>query len=298
MKLNRDNFGQLLTPIHKKVFFNAYDEVPEQFSKVFSIGGMSKKEETFPHMGAFGLWEENTEGNTINEDQMSQGDTATFTARRFDKGYEVTWELVQDDLYNVMKGIGKGGSAKALGRGLRATIENDAASVLNNGFANTGYDGVSLFSNSHPLADSASTVDNLASGALSDATLKDAMILMRDQRDEANIRIMAMPKQLIVPPELEYIAKAIVNSSGPSGELSNDTNTVPKLEIVCMDYLSSATAWFLRDKNIENLMFLWREKAIFDSQKIQKTVDQFMFGYARWDNGYTDFRGLVGSTGV
>ena len=297
MKLNRDNFGQLLTPIHKKIFFETYTELDEQYTKIFTTFDMKKREETFPHMGAFGLWEENTEGNTINQDKMSQGDTATFEARRFDKGYEVTWELVKDDLYNVMNGIGKGGSAKALGRGLRATIESDAASVLNNGFANTGYDGVALFANNHPLADSASLGNNLATGALSDTTLKDALINARDHRDEANIRIMARPKKLIVPTELEYTAKAIVMSSGPAGELSNDKNTVPSLGIHVLDYLSSATAWFVQADNIENLMFGWREKALFDSQSIQKTVDHFMYGYARWDSGYCDWRGIVGSTG-
>lgn len=298
MKLNRDNFGELLTPIHRKVFFESYDEVSEQYSKIFAIDTMSKKEETFPHMGAFGLWDTNTEGNTINEDQMSQGDTATFTATRFDKGYDVTWELVQDDLYNVLKGIGKGGSAKALGRGLRATIETQTANVLNNGFANTGYDGVSLFSNSHPLADSASLGDNLTTGALTDASLKTGLILMRDQRDEANVKIMAMPKKLIVPTELEYTAKAIVNSNGPAGELSNDTNTVPRLEVIVLDYLTSSTAWILQAGNIDNLMFMWREKPLYDAEKIQKTVDWFMYGYTRFSQGYVDYKGLVGSTGL
>jgi phage major head subunit gpT-like protein len=298
MKLNRDNFGDLLTPIHKKVFFNAYDELPTQYDKVFGIDKMTRKEESFPHMGAFGLWAKNTEGNTINEDSMAQGETATFTAERYDKGYEVTWELVQDDLYNVMKGIGKGGSAKALGMGLRATIENACADVLNNGFANTGYDGVSLFSNSHPLANSASLGDNLTTGVLSDANLKLAITLMRDTRDEANVRIMARPKQLIVPPELEFTAKAILESTQQSGTTNNDTNTVPRLDLTVLDYLSSATAWFVKADSLENLMFMWREKPVFDSQIIPKTVDHFMYGYARWAQGYVDHRGLVGSTGL
>lgn len=297
MKMTRDNFGDLLTPIHRKVTFDAYSAQEEQYSKVFDVDTMRRKEETFPHMGAFGLWDENTEGNTINEDQITQGDTATFTARRFDKGYDVTWELVQDDLYNVMKGIGKGGSAKALGTGLKATIENDCAAVLNGGFANTGYDGVALFSNSHPLADSASLGDNLFTGGITDANLKTGLILLRDTRDEANVRIMAMPSDLIVPPELEYTAKSIVNSNGPAGELSNDKNTLPRLEVRVMDYLSSATAYFIRAKGVENLKFMWREKPIFDSQAIPKTVDHFMYGYARFDSGYIDFRGLVASSG-
>lgn len=298
MKLTRDNFAELLLPKHKKIFFETYNEIPEQYSKVFQIDTMRMRQETFPHMGAFGLWETNTEGNTINEDSMSEGPTATFTAVRYDKGYSVTWELVQDDLYNVMKGIGKKGSAKALGKGLRATIEKACADVLNNGFSNTGYDGVALFANNHPLADSADSGDNLASGALTDANLKSALIKLRNQVDEAGVKIMATPKKLIVPADLEFTAKAIVNSNGPAGELSNDTNTVPRLEIVVLDYLSSATAWFVQAGNIENLLFMWREKPMFDKQPIPKTIDHFFFGYARWSQGYVDWRGLVGSTGA
>lgn len=297
MKLTRDNFGELLTPVHKKIFFESYKEKATQYDKVFKVDKMNKKEETFPRMGAFGLWGSNTEGNTINEDQMSEGDTATFTAERYDKGYSLTWELIQDDLYNVMKGYGKGGSAKALGRGLRATIETQCASVLNGGFANTGYDGVALFSDSHPLADSASLGDNLTTGALSDPNLKTGLILMRDTRDEANVRVQAMAKNLIVPPELEYTANAIIKSSGPAGELSNDTNTIPNLKVTVLDYLTSATAWFLQDPDFDNLMFMWREKPIFDIENIQKTVDKFLYGYSRFDQGYVDFRGLVGSAG-
>lgn len=197
-----------------------------------------------------------------------------------------------------MKGIGQGGSAKALGRGLRATIEKTCADVLNNGFSNTGYDGVALFANTHPLADSATNGDNLTTGTLTDANLKTGLILMRDTRDEANVLMMAMPKNLIVPPELEYTAKAILMSERPAGELSNDTNTCPRLNLVVLDYLTSSTAWFIQAGNLDNLMFMWREAPMFDSQKIQKTVDYFMYGYSRFVGSYVDWRGLVGSLGT
>lgn len=302
MKMTRDNFAELLTKEHMKVFFNSYLEKPEQYSKVCTIGKLDSKTETFPHMGGFGMWEENNEGNTINEDSMSEGDTVTFTTRRFDKGYQVTWELVQDDRYkgykNVLSGKGKGNTAKGLGAGLRARLETDFADVLNNGFSNTGYDGVSLFNNSHPLADSGSTSDNLTTGALTDTNLKTGIILMKDTRDEANIKIQARARQLIVPDELEFTANALVNSSGPAGELSNDTNTLPNLQVVVMSYLTSSTAWFLRDPSIENLAFMWREKPWFSSRELQKSVDYFFFGFTRFDTGYLDWRGLIASDGT
>jgi phage major head subunit gpT-like protein len=297
--MNRTNFGQLLTPIHRKIFFESYMELMPQYVKFCDVGTMNKATETMPHMGAFGPWEENNEGGVINEDEMSQGDTATFTARRFDKGYEVTWELVRDDLYNVMAGYGKNGrSAMALGRGLNATIEQDVADVINNGFANTGYDGVSLFSASHPLADSSSLGVNLLTGKLNDINLKNAAIVMRETPDEAGVRAKITPNQLLVPIWLEYTAKDVQSSRGPADELSNNENTTPMLDIVVLDYLTSETAWVLRSKQVENFKMLWRDRPIFDSQPIPKKVDKFFFGYARFDSGYADWRGAVGSTGA
>ena len=299
MRMNRGNFATLLTPVHRDIFFLAYNQLAKEYSQVCEVGTLRQAEETFPHMGAFGLWEENTEGNTINEDDMSEGETATFTALRYDKGYELTWELVKDDLYNVMQGMGKKGkSAQALGAGLYATIETNFADVLNDGFTNTGYDAVSLFSASHPLADSATLGNNLFTGTLTDTNYKNANILMKDQRDEANIKIKAKIRQLIVPDELEYVGKGILQSTNIAGELSNTKNTAPNSQLVVLSYLDSTTAWFGRDPRFKNLAHLWREKPWFDSQPIPKTVDTFMLGFTRCDDGYKDYRGLVGSLGT
>ncbi len=294
--MTRSNFANLLTPIHKKIFFDSYNEVPSVYKKIFKVEKMDAKSQTYPHLGALGLWAENTEGSTFNHDAFSQGAVASFEARRFDKAYELTWELVQDDLYNVMKGLGKGGSAKGLGRGLRATEETETAGVLNGGFTNVGYDGKALFSEDHPLINSSSTCSNVLHAALSDESLKNAMTLMRQQKDEAGIVIQASAKRLIVAPEQEFVAKAIVNSILQSGTNYNDVNTIPNLEVVVWDFLTGG-AWFIQDPTFDNLLFLRREEPIFDSERIQDQMDYRMFGYTRFDVGYCDWRGLVGSTG-
>ena len=295
--MTRANFANLLTPIHKRIFFESYNEVPSVYKKIFRTEKMDAKSQTYPHLGALGLWEQNTEGSKFNHDSFSQGPVASFEAKRFDKAYELTWELVQDDLYNVMKGLGKGGSAKGLGRGLRATEETETSDVLANGFSNVGYDGKALFATDHPLIDSSATCSNLIQGPLTDANLKAAMTLMRKQKDEAGIVIQASAKRLIVSPDSEYAAKAIVNSLLQSGTNNNDVNTIPNLEIVVWDFLSGP-AWFLQDPLFDNLLFLRREEPIFDSERIQDQMDYRMFGYTRFDVGYCDWRGLVGGTGT
>ena len=300
--MTRDNFAQLLTPIHKKVFFDSYNERPMVYKKIFKTEKMNAKSQTYPHLGAFGLWQENQEGNNFNQDRFDQGQVASFEARRFDKSYDITWELVQDDLYNVMKGIGKGGSAKGLGRSLRATEETDTANVLLNGFTNVGYDGKALFATDHPLINSSKTVSNLINGVLNDENLKAALTLMRGQTDEAGIPIATRATQLVVCPELEFQAKAIVRSILQSGTNNNDVNTVPDLEIVVWDYLNDPSGvmkpWFIQDTTIDNLLFLRREEPIFGSKQLERRMDYNMYGYTRFDTGYCDWRGLVGSKGV
>lgn len=295
--MTRENFGKLLTPTHKKVFFDSYNEVPSVYKKIFRVEKMNAKSQSYPHLGALGLWLENTEGSKFNHDKFDEGPVALFEAKRFDKAYELTWELVQDDLYNVMKGLGKGGSAKGLGRGLRNTEETETANVLANGFSNVGYDGKSLFAEDHPLINSTSTCSNLIKGALTDENLKRALTLMRRQKDEVGTPIQASAKRLVVAPEQEFIAKAIVNSVLQSGTNNNDVNTIPNLDVVVWDFLTGP-AWFLQDPSFENLLFLRREEAIFDSERIQDQMDYRMFGYTRFDVGYCDWRGLVGATGT
>ena len=300
--MTRANFAELLTPIHKKIFFDSYNEVPLIYKSIFRTEKMDMKTQSYPHLGAFGLWQENTEGSKFNHDKFDEGEKAVFEARRFDKAYQLTWELVQDDQYNVFKGIGKGGSAKGLGRSLRATEETDTAKVILNGFSNVGYDGKALFAKDHPLINSSLVCSNLIEGALTDETLKAALTLMGLQKDEAGIPIVARASQLVVCPELEFTAKAIVNSILQSGTNNNDVNTVPNLKIVVWPYLSDPTGltkpWFIQDTSLDNLLFLRREEVIFDSERIQDQMDYNMFGYTRFDTAYCDWIGLVGSLGV
>ena len=116
--LKRANFGEVLTPIHKKLFFDAYNEKKPQYDKTFKVDSMDKKEATFPHLGAFGTWGENEEGNSFNHSAITEGDKGDIHSKRYDKAYDITWELVQDDQYNVFKGAGKGGGAQKLVKGL------------------------------------------------------------------------------------------------------------------------------------------------------------------------------------
>ena len=112
------------------------------------------------------------------------------------------------------------------------------------------------------------------------------------------------PSKLVIPPALEYTAKALLNSTQLPGSANNDVNTIKgALEIVVLDYLGavaggSDTAWYILDSNQHELNFFWRIKPEF---KWDEDFDTFVAkyrGYMRYSYGVSDWRGIVGSTGV
>ena len=51
-----NDFGLLLEPKLRKVFYDTYKEVPEQFSKIYNVKTSKKAKETDYGVGAFRPW--------------------------------------------------------------------------------------------------------------------------------------------------------------------------------------------------------------------------------------------------
>jgi len=299
---NVENFGKLLEPGLRKIFFETYDELPQQFSKIYNVDTSTKAREHDWGMGAFGDWEKRaSQLDTVDYKTLSPGLERTYIHDAFTQGFMITREMYDDEQYRQMNKL-----PQAMARSGRAKVEKDAMTPLINGFTVNGYDGVPLFSDSHPLLDSDKLGNNLAEGPLTDENLKKALKIMRETVDEAGNLIQLKATRLIIPPALEDTAIRILGSDRISGTELNDTNAFLKnhgIEIVVLDYLSEAaggsdTHWFLQDASRHELNFFWRVKPEF---KWEETFDNFVQkyrGYMRYSYGYSDWRGMVGSTGV
>lgn len=296
-------FAKLLEPGLRKIFFESYAEVPEQFSKIYNVNKSNKAKETDYGLGAFGDWTLRTsELDTVAYDTLSPGLERTYTHSAFTKGFMIGRELYDDEQYGQMHKM-----AKALGRAGRAHVEKDAAQTFINAFDGTDhaiYDGKALFAHDHPLLDSAKVGDNLISGALNDQNLKIALQCMRETLDEAGNLISARAKKLVVPPSLEYTAREILNSTQVAGTDLNNTNSIKgALDLVVYDFIGEAaggsdTAWFIIDPSLVELNFFWRVKPEFKStEEFDNFVAKYR-GYMRYSYGVSDWRGIVGSTGA
>jgi phage major head subunit gpT-like protein len=302
-----ENFSKLLYPGLRKVFFETYDEIPEQFPKIFNVETSNSATETDHGMGAFGDWVERTsEVDNVAYAKISDGGDVTYTHKAFTKGFMIGRELYDDQKYKQMVKM-----PKALARAGRAKVEKDAITVLTKGFkgdpgAFKGRDGKELFHDQHDLVDSSKKCSNLMVGELNRENLKTALKMMRTQLDEAGNLIQMKATKLIVPPALEDEARRLLHSTQVSGTELNDTNEYLKsagLEIVVLDYLGeeaggSDTMWFLQDGSRHELNFFWRVKPEFKDEEDFDTFVAKYRGYMRYSFGFSDWRGMVGSKGV
>lgn len=295
------NFGKLLEPGLRKIFFETYEEIPEQFSKVFNVRTSKKAKETDYGMGAFGDWTARaTNLSPVDYKQLDPGLERTYTHKAYTQGFMIERELYDDEQYNQIEKF-----PKAMARSGRASVEKNAATLFVKGFDDDGYDGKPLFATDHPLLNSEKTGSNLMTGALSRETLAKAIEMMRSTVDEAGNLIQMKPDTLIVPPALEDMARRLLHTTKLPGTADNDTNEYLSdsgIKIVVYDYLGSAsggsdTAWFLQDSKRHELNFFWRKKFEFKWEEDFDTFVSKYRGYCRYSFGYSDWRGIVGSKG-
>lgn len=304
------NFGKLLEPGLRKIFFETYDELPEEYTKIYNVDTSTKAKEYDWGMGAFGDWtKRESQFDTVDYKTLSPGLERTYTHEAFTQGFMVTREMYDDEQYRQMEKL-----PKAMARSGRAKVEKDAMLPLLRGFIETVsgtadypiYDGKTLFNATHPLLDSDATGSNLATGVLNDANLKAALKLMREIPDEAGNIAQFKATKLVIPPALEDTAIRLLQSAQIAGGELNDTNKFLNsygIEVVVLDYLSAAaggsdTHWFLQDGSRHELNFFWRIRPEF---KWEESFDDFVSkyrGYMRYSMGVSDWRGLIGSTGV
>ena len=98
---------------------------------------------------------------------------------------------------------------------MRQTKENVHANVLNRGFtaAYAGGDGKELLATDHPSLVGNQQNELTVAADLSEASLEDLLILIRQATDSRGLRIQLEGQKLVVPPALSFEATRIVSST-------------------------------------------------------------------------------------
>lgn len=294
MPMNTGQFDNLYTKKIDRAFFEAWDEEKEQWSQYLQNETSNDHNVTVQNFAGINKWEQKNELTNAIEKKFKLGDLIVTTFTPFGVEIAMSREQIADSKYDEVIEM-----TKDSGHAGRETVETESVKLLDNAFTTNQYDGVPLFSASHPnRGDIGGVQSNLATGALSDTNLKSAIVLFRQQQDESGKQIMSRPKKLVLHQAQQFEAAAILQSTLQSGTANNDKNTLPSLKLVELDFLASQTAWFLLG-NRHKLKHYWRVKPEFvKRQYMNSNGSQSWDGYFRHATAIENWRMAVGSTGL
>lgn len=298
MAATRAGFGDFLEPGFNKIYNDAYKETDRVFTRLFQVDSSSKQDERESGVTGFSLLTEKQENAPIDyEDPVQQYDVL-YTHVTYAKGFKISKEMHDDDLYNVMNS-----KPKQLGRSARRTEELSGANVFNRTF-NTSYqggDGVPLCSTVHPSAAGEATQSNASSKGLTfgEENYETAKLAVMNQLDHKAQKISVRPKTILIPIDLEKTAKIVFNSNLRSGTADNDFNPyMNEVKIIPWIYMDrNTTHWFLLDNEQTQLKWFWREKASFKQDEAFETDAALFKVRERFSNGFSAWEGFWGSQG-
>ena len=297
MAVNRGSFADLLTPGFRQIFDDKYSETPMVMDKLYHMNTSAKDTEKDSAVTGFGLAVQTSEGAPIDyEDPIQMYDT-TYTHLKYTKGFKITKEMYDDDLYGIMNK-----RPAALGKAMRRTAEDLASKVFINAFSTSylGADGLPLCSTKHNRADGGTVQSNAHTSGitLTETNLETGLLAMRGQKDDKGMKIDVYPDKILVPPALRKTAHLIIDSPMRSGTADNDMNVYKgSLDIIDWIYLTSTTAWFLIDSSEHELNWFWRERPQFKSDELFDTEYAVYKSTMRLSRGWSDWRGIYGSQG-
>jgi len=195
------------------VFGNALKEHTKKWDKMFSMNQSTKNFEVDVQLEGFNRASSKPEGDDITFDSRQQGFTPKYQHTTFAKGYIVTEEALEDELYGQLND-----GARALARVMNITKEIEGAAVYNNGFDGTVLmtdgDGQSLFSTAHSNGPSGGTFSNrlTVDADLSEAALEDLLIQIQTITDARGLPAALQAVRLLVAPANSFEAQRILGS--------------------------------------------------------------------------------------
>jgi hypothetical protein len=163
-----------------------------------------------------------------------------------------------------------------------------------------GGDGVALLSTSHPTL-SGNQSNKLATDAdLSEASLEDLLTMIRVAKNSKAHPIMLKAKDLVVSPYDAWNAKRILNSTLQNDTANNAINAVKGVldGIVVGTYLTDSDAWFVTTNAPAGLTSFKRAGYTFTTDNDFDTDNAKAKGYERYVPGWTDWRGVYGTSGL
>ena len=302
MAISRAQLLKELLPGLNALFGMEYSRYGEQHKEIYETETSERSFEEETKLAGFSAAPVKNEGSAIAYDNAQEAFTARYNHETIALGFSITKEAIEDNLYDSLSSR----YTKSLARAMAYTKQVKAASVLNNGFSAgvyAGGDGVALFSTSHPLISGGVNSNTPSTQSdLNETSLEAAVIQIAAWTDERGLLIAAKPTKLIVPPNLMFVSKRLLDTELRVGTADNDINAIKQLGSIpggysVNNYLTDPNAWFLCTDVPNGLKHFVRSPLAnsmdgdFDTGNVRYKARE------RYSFGFSDPLGMFGSSG-
>ncbi|CAB4155634.1 Bacteriophage Mu, GpT [uncultured Caudovirales phage] len=296
------DFRSIVEPILNEAFDGVYDQRSDEWKQVFrEERGIPRNYHEEPVLFGFGAAPELPDGTAVTYQSGGVLFIKRYQYKVYGLAFALTKVLVEDgDHIRIGQTY-----AKHLAQSLVETKETLAANVLNRAFngAYAGGDGKSLVATDHPIMSGTFSNQLSTAAALSQTSLEQILIQVRNAVDNNGKRIRLNPTKLVVSPSNVFQAEVLLKSVLRTGTGNNDINPVKSMGLLDggqanLSRLTSTTAWWVETDAPEGLKLMMR-RSLEKSMEGDFETDSMRFkSTERYDLGWTDPRAVYGTPGV
>ena len=302
MAISRSQLVKELEPGLNALFGMEYARYEGEHAEIFDTESSDRAFEEEVMLVGFGNAPTKTEGAGVDFDDANEAYTARYSHETVALAFALTEEAIEDNLYDRLGAR----YTKALARSMAHSKQVKAAAVLNNAFNSsfTGGDGVELCSLAHPLGAGGTFANEPSTAAdLNETSLENALIDISTFVDERNMIIALRGAKMVIPPQLQFIADRLLESTLRPSTADNDINAVKNMGMVPEGYtvnhfLTDPDAFFIKTdapngfKHFERSPMRTNMEADFDTGNMRfKARERYSFGFS-------DPRCVFGSPGA
>lgn len=300
--MNSTQFKDIVSPILNVEFDGIYDMGKNQWKEVFDeITGVERNQHLEPVLSGFGAAPLLPDGMPVNYDSGQELYMAKYIYAVYGLAFALTLVMYEDgDHINLGKIY-----SQHLANSMLETKETVCANILNRAFNSSylGGDGVSLSNSAHVGANGFTYSNILATAAaLSQTSLEQILIQIKQATDDNGKKINLTPDQLIVAPSNMFQAQVLLKSALRTSTANNDINPIQtsklKAEPVVLTRLTSNTAWWVQTDAPKGLQMAMRRKLTKTMEGDFETDSMRYKATERYVPGWTNPRAVFGTAGA
>ena len=296
------DFRSIVEPILNECFDGVYDQRADEWSTVFREQmGIPRNYHEEPVLYGFGAAPQLPDGTPVSYQQGGVLFLQRYVYQVFGLAFALTKVLVEDGDHIRIGQV----YAKHLAQSLVETKELLCANILNRAFNSSyiGGDGVSLTNTAHPIVNGTFSNQLSTAANLSQTSLEQMLIQVRQAVDNNGKKIRLQPLKLIVAPGNVFQAEVLLKSVLRTGTANNDINPVKSIGLLpegasVISRLTSATNWWVQTDAPEGMKLMMRRGLEKTMEGDFETDSMRYKATERYIPSWTDPRALYGTPGV